>query len=101
CRGGVAKAPARNGFALADLHRVAAEAVHHLESGLVGNVVAEEDRDAAREGRLGHELADGASLVDARGLELVHHLAGLDLERAARATRRLFDHGPRRRLELR
>ena len=49
-RGRIVQAPARRGFALADLHRVAVEAVHDAKPGLVGDVVAEEYRDAAGEG---------------------------------------------------
>ena len=51
-RGRVVEPPARRARALADLDRVAAEAVDHAEAVLVGDVVAEEHRHAAGERRL-------------------------------------------------
>src|SRR6185503_10208017 len=92
CGRRVGQAPARRGVTLADLHRVAAEAIDHAKAEFVGDVVAEEYRHAARERFVTHEFLDCAALVEAGGLELEHHLAELDFERAAGAPRRFFDH---------
>ena len=54
-----------------------AQGVDRLETGLVGEVVADEYRQPPTEWRLVHEFADHFPLAGTTGLELEHALAGL------------------------
>jgi hypothetical protein len=58
-----------------DAHRQPAVRVDGTEAILVRDVVADEDRDAAGERRLGHEVADRVRLARARRLDFQHALA--------------------------
>ena len=64
----------------ADRHRLAVELRHHLESVLVGVVVADEDRRAAGKRRIGHQLAHRRALVEAGEFEFEHGLAEQQLD---------------------
>src|SRR5687767_2700729 len=57
-RGRMLEPPARRAVAFTDLDRMPAHGVHHAKAVLVGDVVAEEHRHAARERRLAHEFRD-------------------------------------------
>ena len=56
---------ARAGLAVADPDRQAAQRVDRLEAGLVGDVVADEDRHAPGKGRLLHQPGDRVALAGA------------------------------------
>src|SRR5260221_2893169 len=73
---------------------MAAEAVDHAKAVLVGEIVAEEHRHAARQRPLLHESLDGAALVAAGRLELGHHLPALHFGPVADLPRRLAHHDP-------
>ena len=64
-----------------DRHRLAVEIRHHLEGILVGLVVADENRRAARERRIGHQVAHRGALVEGGIFDFQHGLAGEQLER--------------------
>ena len=57
--------------------------VDDREAVLVGRVVADENREPARERRFRHERLDRGALVAPAGLDLEHELADLHLETRA------------------
>jgi hypothetical protein len=73
--GRVGHAVRGHGRALAHFHGRAAQALHRVEAGLVGHIVADEDRCAPHERRLTQKCLDRVPLAHATGLGLQHHLA--------------------------
>ena len=66
----------------------AVEFGQHLERGLVGHVVADEDRPAALERRVLHQITHRGALVERWLLHLDHRLARQDFESRPRRTAR-------------
>lgn len=58
-----------------DAEALAADFGQNSEYRFIGDVVADEYGYPAREGRMGHQLADGLSFVDARALYFKYCLA--------------------------
>lgn len=69
----------RAGLAFANADADAVSAIDRVERVLVGQVVAEVDRDAIGERLVLQQLQRGAALVHANRLELQYLIAGLQL----------------------
>src|SRR3954470_21212761 len=94
-RGRIEEPAGSHGGPRTDLDGMPAEALHDAEAVLVGEIVTQEHRRAARERLLLYERLDGAALVVTGELELRHHLAGLNLDAAADRARGFAHHGMR------
>lgn len=57
-----------------------AKGIHGLETGLIRQIVARENRDRVCHGRAGHHRADRAALVANADAQFHHHLAVLQVQ---------------------